>query len=114
MKFNSNERMMTLANFYDITNFLIKAIAPIIPTTAEDAYMHFNKINKLESIHLESFDVVKKYDANVLKEWDEFFVLKDEVNLLLENAIKNGLIKRTNEAKVTIKNPKRINQGIWS
>lgn len=110
-EFNSNERMMTLANFYDITNFLIKAIAPIIPTTAEDAYMHFNKINKLESIHLESFDVVKKYDANVLKEWDEFFVLKDEVNLLLENAIKNGLIKRTNEAKVTIKNPSELIKG---
>ncbi|WP_429987156.1 class I tRNA ligase family protein, partial [Mycoplasmopsis bovis] len=34
-EFNSNERMMTLANFYDITNFLIKAIAPIIPTTSK-------------------------------------------------------------------------------
>ncbi|WP_430000883.1 hypothetical protein, partial [Mycoplasmopsis bovis] len=55
--------------------------------------------------------VVKKYDANVLKEWDEFFVLKDEVNLLLENAIKNGLIKRTNEAKVTIKNPSELIKG---
>ncbi|WP_029513542.1 isoleucine--tRNA ligase [Mycoplasmopsis primatum] len=104
-EFNSNNRIMTLTNFYEIVEFLIKIIAPIMPTTAEDAYKFFNKENKLESVHLESLDKPKEYDETLFNKWQEFFKLKDEINLLIENAIQKGLIKRTNEAKVTISNP---------
>ncbi|UUD35543.1 isoleucine--tRNA ligase [Mycoplasmopsis caviae] len=100
---NSINRLMTLTNLYEIVDFLIVALAPILPTTAEDAYKNFNKVNKLDSVHLESFSDAKNADEKVLSQWDEFFRLRDEVNLLLENAIKDGLIKRTNEAKIVIK-----------
>lgn len=110
-EFDLNERMMILVNFYDIINFLIKVIVFIILIIVEDVYMYFYKKNKLESIYLENFDIVKLYDFNVLKEWDEFFSFKDEVNLLLENVIKSGLIKRINEVKVIIKNFSEVIKG---
>ncbi|MBZ4195491.1 isoleucine--tRNA ligase [Mycoplasma tauri] len=99
---NSNNRLMTLTNFYEITDFLIKAIAPIMPTTAEDAYSYFNKEDKKESVFLDNFEDAKEVDEKLLKLWDEFFDLKDQINILLENATKSGLIKRSNEAKITI------------
>ncbi|WP_029512480.1 isoleucine--tRNA ligase [Mycoplasmopsis iners] len=99
---NSPNRLMTLTNIYEILEFLILALAPILPTTAEDAYKHFNKANKLESVHLENFYKVEEIDEAVLNQWSEFFNLRDEINVLLEQAVKSGLIKRTNEAKITI------------
>ncbi|MGV2393571.1 UNVERIFIED_CONTAM: class I tRNA ligase family protein [Campylobacter lari] len=51
---NSINRLMIQTNFYEITDFLIKVIAPILPTTAEDAYRNFNKENKALSVHLET------------------------------------------------------------
>ncbi|WP_406616903.1 isoleucine--tRNA ligase [Mycoplasmopsis adleri] len=102
---DSKRRLMTLMNFYEITDFLIKAIAPILPTTAEDAYRYFNKANKQESVHLETIEYPSGYDKDLLAKWDEFFTLRDEINLALEKAIKDDVIKRTNEAKIQIKDP---------
>ncbi|VEU75801.1 Isoleucine--tRNA ligase [Mycoplasmopsis maculosa] len=98
----SINRLMVQTNIYEITDFLIKAIAPILPTTAEDAYKHFNKENKKESIHLESLEEIIQFDSQIIEQWNEFFDLRDKVNILLENAIKEGKIKRTNEAKLTL------------
>lgn len=100
---DSINRLMTLTNIYEIVDFLIIALAPILPTTAEDAYKNFNKVNKAESVHLETLANPLKVNEQVLTQWQDFFKLRDEVNLSLENAIKEGLIKRTNEAKVVIK-----------
>ncbi|VEU77934.1 isoleucine--tRNA ligase [Mycoplasmopsis columbinasalis] len=99
---NSPARLMVQTNLYEITDFLIKAIAPILPTTAEDAYRNFNKANKLESVHLKKFAPVSSYDVKLLEQWKEFFDLRDQVNLLLEQSIQGGLIKRTNEAKLVV------------
>ena len=74
-----------------------------MPTTAEDAYLNFDKLNKLESVHLEHFEKANKVNEKIIEQWQEFFNLRDEINGLLENAIKDGLIKRTNEAKLTLK-----------
>ncbi|WP_027334731.1 isoleucine--tRNA ligase [Mycoplasmopsis felifaucium] len=109
---DSKERQMTLLNIYEITDFLIKAIAPILPTTAEDAYKYFNKNQKCESVHLETIEYPKGFDTNIIKQWDEFFNLRDEINLHLEKAIKDGLINRTNEAKVKIKTPSDFIMGL--
>ncbi|WP_027120320.1 isoleucine--tRNA ligase [Mycoplasmopsis lipofaciens] len=99
---NSSERIMTLTNIYEIVEFIITAIAPILPTTAEDAYFHFNKMDKKESVHLEDIKTYEEVDDNIFEQWKEFFELRDEVNILLEQAIKEGKIKRTNEAKLTL------------
>ncbi|KUH47219.1 isoleucine--tRNA ligase [Mycoplasmopsis meleagridis] len=103
-EFNSKNRLMTLTNIYEIVEFLILALAPILPTTAEDAYKHFNSINKEKSVHLASFPKVENINKELIDKWSDFFKFRDEVNIKLENAIKNNLIKRTNEAKLIINN----------
>jgi isoleucyl-tRNA synthetase len=54
-KSDNLERLMIQNNLYKILEFLLISLAPIIPTTTDEAYSFFNKKNKLESIHLESF-----------------------------------------------------------
>ncbi|MBU4689901.1 isoleucine--tRNA ligase [Mycoplasma zalophidermidis] len=102
-EFDSVNRLMTLTNFYEILEFLITILAPITPTTSEDAYTYFPKENKQISVHLETITRKKEVDEEVIKQWDEFFELRDKVNLAIENAIKEGLIKRSNEVKLTLK-----------
>lgn len=101
-KKNSNRRLQTLTNFYEITDFLILALAPIIPTTCEEAYKNFEKENKLESVMLEKFQKPEKVDQDYIDRFNEFFVIRDKVNILIENAIKSNIIKRSNEAHVKI------------
>ncbi|QBF34900.1 isoleucine--tRNA ligase [Mycoplasmopsis phocirhinis] len=100
---DSINRKMTLTNFYEIAEFLITILAPILPTTTEDAYDNFNKQNKKLSVHLEHLQREKEINLDIINQWDEFFELRDKVNLVIENAIKTGLIKRSNEAKLTLK-----------
>ncbi|TQC51318.1 isoleucine--tRNA ligase [Mycoplasmopsis mucosicanis] len=102
-EFDSINRKMTLTNFYEILDFLLTALAPIIPTTVEDAYRYFDKENKQISVHLEKIINPKQPNVDLISLWDEFFKLRDEVNLAIEKAIKDGLIKRSNEVKLTLK-----------
>ncbi|MDJ1648101.1 isoleucine--tRNA ligase [Mycoplasma phocimorsus] len=100
---NDEQVKMTKHNLFLISRFIIKALAPILPTTAEDAYEHFNSKNKKLSVHLEKFDAYVKFDAEIEKNWKEFFNLREQVNFMLEEAIKNKQINRSAEAIVTIK-----------
>ncbi|MCS4536930.1 isoleucine--tRNA ligase [Mycoplasma sp. CSL7475-4] len=100
---DSINRKMTLTNFYEIVEFLITILAPILPTTTEDAYDNFNKENKQISVHLEKLQREKEVDVEIIEQWNEFFELRDEVNLAIESAVKSGLIKRSNEVKLTLK-----------
>jgi isoleucyl-tRNA synthetase len=50
-------------NLYKILEFLLISMAPIIPTTTDEAYSFFNKKNKLESIHLEAFYKFNKKES---------------------------------------------------
>ncbi|MGZ9414330.1 isoleucine--tRNA ligase [Mycoplasma sp. 5370] len=102
-KKNSPERLMIQKNLYNLTQLLLISLAPILPTTTEEAYSFFKKENKQISIHLEDFLKEKKIDEQIDQEWKEFFTLKDEIYKLIEEQIKNGAIKRQNEAKVYIK-----------
>lgn len=112
-EFNSENRMMTLLNFYEITDFLIKAIAPIMPVTAEDAYINFeSKENKQISVHLEQWEENPVCDQKIINQWDEFFELRSEINVLIEKEIKKNVIKRPNEAKVVIKTKSEFIKGL--
>ncbi|AIA29387.1 isoleucyl-tRNA synthetase [Mycoplasmopsis californica] len=102
-EFNSINRRMTLTNFYEIVEFLITILAPIIPTTCDDAYRYFNKKDKQISVHLDTITRERSVNMSIINEWEEFFELRDEVNLAIEKAIKEGLIRRSNEVKLTLK-----------
>ncbi|QZE12236.1 isoleucine--tRNA ligase [Mycoplasma sp. Ms02] len=97
---NSVRRLAVLTNLYEIVEFLIIALAPILPTTSEEAYDHFNKKDKKESVMFEAFPQPGNVDHALLDQYKEFFDLRDKVNGMIENAVKQGLIKRSNEAKI--------------
>ncbi|QDY87285.1 isoleucine--tRNA ligase [Mycoplasma anserisalpingitidis] len=97
------ERQMVLKNLYEITDFIILALAPILPTTAEEAYSFFNKENKEESIMLERFEESTTPNYELINKYNEFFELRDQINILIENSIKNGEVKRSNELELSLK-----------
>lgn len=103
---NSQERRMTQTLLYKILDFLLISLAPILPTTTEEAYQLFNKKEKVQSIHLEEFYKINDKETFALEEkWKPFFEMKDKVYKLIEENIKNGIIKRTNEAFVCLEQP---------
>ncbi|MGL5617950.1 MAG: isoleucine--tRNA ligase [Metamycoplasmataceae bacterium] len=97
----NSERLMIQYNLYNILDFLLISLAPILPTTTEEAYDHFNKLDKKESIHLEPFYTpIRKEFFNIEEKWQDFFVLKDLIYKEIEDKIKSGKLKRSNEASV--------------
>ncbi|MEA4191292.1 MULTISPECIES: isoleucine--tRNA ligase [unclassified Mycoplasma] len=104
-KSNDPERLMVQSNLYEIVDFIIKAIAPILPTTAEEAYEHFNKATKYDSIMFDAFDFNNvAVNKSLIEQFDEFFQLRAEVNAKVDNLIKEGTIKRINEVYVKLPN----------
>jgi len=98
-KSNSSRRRMVQSNIYDIALFYIKALAPFIPTSMEDAYKSFG--GSKESIHLELFNknIERKIDKDSYK---EFYELKDKIFKAIEVARNNEVIKRSFEAHIQI------------
>lgn len=110
---NYPERLMVLYNLHHIVNFLVKSLAPVLPTTAEEAYSFINKDNKYESIFLEELykePVEVNYD--LINQFEEFFKLKDQVNILIEQAIKSQEVKRSNELKLTLNTSSEFLQSL--
>lgn len=102
-KKTDTERQEILFVFHNILEMLLISLAPILPTTTEEAYDFLEKSDKEESVHLLDM-FTKNTSSNVLEEqWKEFFELKDEIYKLVEQEIKNGTINRVNESKVFIK-----------
>ena len=102
-KKDNQQRRMIQFNFYNILEFLLISLAPILPTTCEEAYQFLLKDNKKVSIFLENFYSIENKKDNKYEDiWKEFFDLKNEIYKLIEEQIQNNLIKRSNEAKVFI------------
>lgn len=89
---------------YKVLDFILLSLYPILPTTTEEAYSFFNKQNKKDSICLENFYEINYEKSNhYTDQWQAFFDLKNEVYKMIEQSIKSGEIKRSNEAFVTLK-----------
>ena len=102
---NDVERRSIQTNMWNIANFVIKSLAPILPTSMEDAYSNLPKKNKKESVHLERINIATGCQMNKRQtDWEKFFKLKDEVYKVIEEAKTSKTIKRANEAFITISN----------
>ena len=102
-KKDNQQRRMIQFNFYNILEFLLISLAPILPTTCEEAYQFLLKDNKKVSIFLENFYSIENKKDNKFEDvWKEFFDLKNKIYKLIEEQIQNNLIKRSNEAKVFV------------
>jgi isoleucyl-tRNA synthetase len=63
---DSKERRSFQYVIYQITNVILKALAPILPVTMDEAYENFSDLDKQKSIHLTSFITATKpsYDLS--------------------------------------------------
>ena len=101
-KADNEDRRAVQTNMFNIVDYLTKALAAIIPTTAEEVYEHFNKSNKKESVMLEVITEKGHENKTEQDKWKEFFDFKDEVYKAIEEAKKSSVIRRNNEAVVTV------------
>ncbi|WP_373436697.1 isoleucine--tRNA ligase [Metamycoplasma equirhinis] len=96
------ERRQVQYIFSEVIMLLIRALAPIMPTTCEEIYSYYNSPEKLESVHLLPFIKNVGIDNSLENKWAEFFELKNLIYRLIEEKIKDQTIKRQNEAFVEI------------
>ncbi len=89
-KANSQERRAIQTVMYHFIDVVTRVLAPIISFTAEEAYGHFNKIDKKDSVLLEDMKVKEfiKYDPNYI----------DKVNKIID--VKNDIYKKIEELRV--------------
>ncbi|AXE60608.1 isoleucine--tRNA ligase [[Mycoplasma] phocae] len=102
-KEDDSERRQVQFIFSKMIYLLIRALAPIMPVTCEEIYKYYNVPNKLESVHMLPFLEKKSFSYELEQKWKDFFEIKNEIYKLIEDKIKNQVIKRQNESFVTIK-----------
>ncbi len=102
-EYNNTERLEVLTNLYNIAHFLIISLAPVLPTTMEEAYFNLPKAAKKESVHLEMVDFEHSSDIKAIaKDWKSFYVLKDGIYKLIEEAKKAQFVKREQEVNFNV------------
>lgn len=97
------ERRSIQTVIYKILNIVLLELAPIIPTTIEEAYLEFNKKNKKKSVFLESREKMNKTKIDPI--WDSFLKVRSLVNKEIEKVKNENILKKTLEADVLIKLP---------
>ncbi len=87
---------------YNVILNLIKLLAPILPYTSEEVYGYLDESEV--SVHLERMPEVKEYaeSEKILKDFELFFQVKDDVNKALEDARNEKIIGSSLEAEVLI------------
>lgn len=97
-KIDSLKRRSVQTVLFEIVNKLAILMAPILPYTSEEVY---DNLGNKTSVHLETIKE-EDYDDSLLKKWDTFFEIKDDVYKALEEARNEKLIGKGLEAKVYI------------
>ena len=101
-KADSVKRRSVQTVIYETLKSLIITLAPILPYTSEEVYGYLQH-EKEESVHLENFPIFENINKELLKEWELFFDIKDDVYKALEEARNQKLIGKGLEAKVYLK-----------
>jgi len=97
---DSARRASARATLYDLSDTLIRLIAPILPFTAEEAW-EFLPGSDNRSIHLQMFHPVA--DTQVDESgWEQFFAIREQVNSALDQAKKDKLVGSSIAAAVTV------------
>ncbi|ATP59379.1 isoleucine--tRNA ligase [Mesomycoplasma dispar] len=102
-KKDSLKRRQIQYNLYELLLVLNIAIAPIMPTTAEEIYQYVQKSNKQISVHMENFFEKSNFDEKLDTKWEEFFQIKDSIYQLIEQKIQTKEINRSNEVGILLK-----------
>jgi isoleucyl-tRNA synthetase len=97
---DSARRASTRATLYDLSDTLIRLIAPILPFTAEEAW-EFLPGSASRSIHLQTFQPVADIAVDE-SGWERFFSLREQVNSALDQAKKDKVVGSSLAAAVTV------------
>jgi len=97
---DSSRRASARATLYDLSDTLIRLIAPILPFTAEEAW-EFLPGSDSRSIHLQTFHSVADIAVDE-SGWEQFFELREEVNTALDQAKKDKVVGSSIAASVTV------------
>lgn len=105
-KQNSLLRRQIQSTLFIIVKSLIIVLTPIIPHTCEEAYSFLNTPNQKESVVLETwpiFDELITIPQEInFDEINKFFEIKDTINIAIELARQNNIIKKNNEARIIL------------
>ncbi len=94
---------------YNIVNYYMVALAPIMPHTCEEVYKSLKKAIKEPSVMLE-----KWYDISNIKVdshaaiFKRFFEIKNDVYVILEKMRKEQIIKENNEVSIVLELEKKL------
>ncbi|MCS7280509.1 MAG: isoleucine--tRNA ligase [Desulfobacterota bacterium] len=101
---DSPKRRGTQHTMYQILVSLVKLIAPILSTTAEEMWLHLKGFNAEDSVFLNGFPEVEKRFKNPEIEalWEKILHMKDATNKKIEEKRNEKLIGHSLDAKVTL------------
>jgi len=99
---NSIERKAAQTVLREILLTLLKIISPVLSFTAEEAYQFLPEKEK-ESIFLEEWPEIEKYDEEILERWNKFFEIRKSVLKKIEEKREEKIIGSSLDAKVIIK-----------
>ncbi len=103
----SKERRSAQTVLWQITEALVRLVAPILSFTADEVWDYLPKVEGREaSVHLALFprpeEVFSEKPFPLLEEWKQLFSIRNEVLRSLETARQNKAIGKGLEAKVVI------------
>ncbi|MGA3373819.1 MAG: isoleucine--tRNA ligase [Terracidiphilus sp.] len=103
----SKERRSAQTVLWQITEALVRLVAPILSFTADEVWEYLPAVEGREaSVHLAQFpapaEIFSEDPAPLLEEWKELFAVRNHVLQQLESARQNKAIGKALEAKVVI------------
>ncbi|MGO9637746.1 MAG: class I tRNA ligase family protein, partial [Terracidiphilus sp.] len=101
----SKERRSAQTVLWQITEALVRLVAPILSFTADEVWEYLPAIEGREaSVHLAQFpapaDIFSEDPTKLLEEWKQIFAVRDDVMRALEDARQKKAIGKGLEAKV--------------
>jgi isoleucyl-tRNA synthetase len=103
----SKERRSAQTVLWQISETLVRLVAPILSFTADEIWEYLPKVEGREaSVHLAQFpapvEIFSEDPAPVIDEWKQLFKVRDEVMRALETARQKKTIGKGLEAKVVL------------
>jgi isoleucyl-tRNA synthetase len=93
---------------YLVCDGLARLLAPILPVTADDLWLHMPGARSA-SVHLEEFPRVARFiDRDLVSTWERLLRVREDVNAALEQKRKDKIIGTSLGARVVIEATGRV------
>jgi isoleucyl-tRNA synthetase len=109
-KADGRERRATQTALYAIVDALVRAMAPILSFTAEEAWSFVPGTGSAESVFLAGLPEppFEWNDPTLATRYDQVLAIRSEVTKAIEEARRAGLLKQPTEARVVVQAPEPL------